>query len=84
MLNCSLFSESRRLSLKYAGSNRDTSMDEAYWQQLASVTDEKKERVWDAMIDGFEKYSQVLSERATLIHDTDALKQQVNYVLKNN
>lgn len=58
-------------------SARDDSMDAAYWSQLASVIDEKRERVWDAMIAGFEKYSHVLTERAQLIQDTDGLKQQV-------
>ena len=61
--------------------NRDTSMDEQYWKQLASVIDEKKERVWDALIEGFEKYSQVLVERSSLIQETDGLKQQVSQIL---
>jgi len=55
---------------------RNASLDEEYWQKLAGVMDAKSERVWDAMIDGFEKYQTVLTERATLIHDTDALRQQ--------
>ena len=61
--------------------NRDSSMDEEYWQQLASVIDGKKERVWDALIEGFDKYSQVLVERSSLIQETDGLKQQVNVVI---
>lgn len=55
---------------------RDDTQDQAYWSQLSSVIDGKKERVWDALIEGFEKYSHVLGERATLIQDTDSLRQQ--------
>lgn len=44
---------------------------------MASVIDEKKERVWTALLDGFEKYLAVLTERASLIQETDALRQQV-------
>ena len=44
---------------------------------MASVIDVKKERVWTALLDGFEKYLAALTERASLIQETDALKQQV-------
>ena len=64
--------------------NRDSSMDEDYWNQLASVIDEKKERVWDALIEGFDKYSHVLVERSSLIQETDALKQQVYFFIKHS
>lgn len=71
------FRQSRKMSSQFINSSaRDDSMDAAYWSQLASVIDEKRERVWDAMIAGFEKYSHVLTERAQLIQDTDGLKQQ--------
>ena len=56
---------------------RDNTYDEEYWTQLASVIDQQKERLWDAMISGFEKYSHVLKERSTLIVETDSLRQQV-------
>lgn len=56
--------------------NRDSSRDDEYWSQLAAVIDEKKQRLWDAMLNGFEKYSQVLKERSTLIDETDSLRQQ--------
>jgi len=55
---------------------RDNTYDEEYWSQLASVIDQQKERLWDAMISGFEKYSHVLKERSTLIGETDSLRQQ--------
>lgn len=45
---------------------------------MASVIDVKKERVWTGLLDGFEKYLAVLTERASLIQETDALKQQVS------
>ena len=44
---------------------------------MASVIDEKKERLWTGLLDGFEKYLGVLTERASLIQETDALRQQV-------
>lgn len=53
-------------------------LDESFWQKMSSVIDVKKERVWTALLDGFEKYLAVLTERASLIQETDALKQQVS------
>ncbi|XP_041360792.1 dynein regulatory complex protein 1-like [Gigantopelta aegis] len=55
---------------------RDDSEDSDYWQKYASVLSEKKERVWDAMTAGLEKYYEVLTNRAKLITETDALTQQ--------
>ena len=48
---------------------------------MTSVIDVSKERVWDGLIDGFEKYLAVLTERAALIQETDALDQQVGCAL---
>ena len=62
--------------------HRDNTYDEEYWTQLASVIDQQKERMWDAMISGFEKYSHVLKERSTLIDETDSLRQQVRSLQK--
>jgi hypothetical protein len=53
------------------------SLDAEYWQKMTAVIDSSKEHVWDALIDGFEKYLSVLTERAALIQETDALEQQV-------
>ena len=53
------------------------SLDAEYWQKMTTVIDTSKEHVWDALIDGFEKYLSVLTERAALIQETDALEQQV-------
>ena len=60
------------------------SLDAEYWQKMSSVIDTSKEHVWDALIDGFEKYLSVLTERAALIQETDALEQQVNYAICDN
>lgn len=69
--------EAKRQSLKVgAGIGKVTTLDESFWQNMASVIDVKKERVWTALLDGFEKYLAVLTERAALIQETDALKQQ--------
>ena len=56
-------------------------LDESFWQKMSSVIDVKKERVWTALLDGFEKYLAVLTERASLIQETDALRQQVRTVV---
>ena len=48
---------------------------------MTGVIDSSKEHVWDALIDGFEKYLSVLTERAALIQETDALEQQVCIVV---
>ena len=48
---------------------------------MTSVIDNPKEHVWDALIDGFEKYLSVLTERAALIQETDALEQQVHLIV---
>ena len=42
-----------------------------------AVIDEKKERLWDGLIDGLERYNEILTERATQIQSTEALRQQV-------
>ena len=60
------------------------SLDAEYWQKMSSVIDTSKEHVWDALIDGFEKYLSVLTERAALIQETDALEQQVKYAIYGN
>ena len=57
------------------------SLDAEYWQKMSSVIDTSKEHVWGALIDGFEKYLSVLTERAALIQETDALEQQVKYAI---
>ncbi len=45
---------------------------------FGSVIDTKKERLWEALITGFEQYSDTLTSRAKLIQTTDALRQQVS------
>lgn len=44
---------------------------------MTGVIEKSKEHVWDALNDGFQKYLSVLTERAALIQETDALEQQV-------
>ena len=52
------------------------SLDPAYWEKIACVIASDKERMWDGLVEGLEKYHQVLGERATLIHETESLRQQ--------
>ena len=42
-----------------------------------AVIDDKKGRLWDGLIDGFERYNEILTERASQIQSTEALRQQV-------
>lgn len=55
---------------------RDDSGDSAYWAKYAQVVNTKKERLWDALLEGLEKYSECLNARSGLITETDALRQQ--------
>eukprot|EP00794_Sanderia_malayensis_P011982 gene11982-13220_t len=69
--------EARRTSFRLGvDPARDNSQDEQYWSMFSSVIDTKKERLWDALITGFEQYSGTLTSRAKLIQTTDALRQQ--------
>ncbi|XP_067046612.1 dynein regulatory complex protein 1-like [Acropora muricata] len=75
--NCQPQKESKKQSIKLAtGTGREAILDESFWPKMSSVIDVKKERVWSALLDGFEKYLSVLTERASLIQETDALRQQ--------
>jgi len=56
--------------------NRDASLDSDYWQKYASLLSEKKERMWDALIEALEKYNEVLHSRSTLLTETEGLRQQ--------
>jgi dynein regulatory complex protein 1 len=56
--------------------NRDDSLDSDYWQKYASLLNEKKERMWDALIEALEKYNEVLHSRSSLLNETEALRQQ--------
>ncbi|GFR65867.1 dynein regulatory complex protein 1-like [Elysia marginata] len=56
--------------------DRDDSQDSDYWNKYATLLCEKKERLWDALIDALEKYNEVLHSRSTLLNETEALRQQ--------
>lgn len=55
---------------------RDDSGDSEYWATYAQVLSKKKERLWEALLEALEKYSEVLTGRSNLITETDALRQQ--------
>ncbi|XP_060066143.1 dynein regulatory complex protein 1-like [Ylistrum balloti] len=55
---------------------RDSSDDSDYWAKYPSLISTNKERLWDALLEGLEKYSETLTSRSTLINETDALRQQ--------
>lgn len=55
---------------------RDDSDDTGYWLKYPAVLPERKERLWDALLDSLEKYSETLTSRSNLITETDALRQQ--------
>lgn len=56
--------------------DRDDSKDSDYWNKYSTLLNEKKERLWDALIDALEKYNEVLHSRSTLLNETEALRQQ--------
>nr|KAG5688032.1 hypothetical protein BaRGS_003578 [Batillaria attramentaria] len=56
--------------------DRDSSEDSEYWIKYSSMLTEKKERVWDALLDGLEKYSEVLNSRSHLLTETESLRTQ--------
>jgi len=52
------------------------SKDGDYWKMFPAVIDEKKDRLWDGLITGLERYNEILTERANQIQSTEALRQQ--------
>lgn len=62
---------------RHSSSFYDDSLDGEYWQKMTSVIDKSKERVWNALEEGFEKYLSVLTDRAALIQETETLELQV-------
>eukprot|EP00112_Aurelia_sp_Birch-Aquarium-sp1_P006706 Seg1734.8 transcript_id=Seg1734.8/GoldUCD/mRNA.D3Y31 product="Dynein regulatory complex protein 1" protein_id=Seg1734.8/GoldUCD/D3Y31 len=72
----------RRTSFRLGvGPQRDDSQDAEYWKMFSAVVDEKKVRLWDALIAGFDKYNETLTERAKLIQSTDSMRQQLAVIL---
>ncbi|XP_064652139.1 dynein regulatory complex protein 1-like [Lineus longissimus] len=59
-----------------SGEERDDSEDTAYWYNYMALLPPKREELWDALLEGLEKYSETLTSRSTLITETDALRQQ--------
>ncbi|XP_072029395.1 dynein regulatory complex protein 1-like isoform X2 [Amphiura filiformis] len=59
-----------------SGEERDDSEDKPYWESFPSVLSENQEKVWKALLEALEKYSDCLGTRTTLITETDALRQQ--------
>jgi len=57
-------------------SSQGDGLDADYWNKMAGIIDEKKECLWTALEDAFEKYLSTLTERASLIQETESLQQQ--------
>ena len=47
-----------------------------FWEKKSSIVTEKMWRIWNSTFKGMQRYNQTLEQRAKLIRDTDALKQQ--------
>eukprot|EP01059_Diplonema_ambulator_P025758 TRINITY_DN42856_c0_g1_i1.p1 TRINITY_DN42856_c0_g1~~TRINITY_DN42856_c0_g1_i1.p1 ORF type:complete len:586 (+),score=275.75 TRINITY_DN42856_c0_g1_i1:76-1833(+) len=47
-----------------------------FWVRMANVVPESHSRIWGALEDGLEKYYKQLQDRARLIDETDAIRQQ--------
>jgi dynein regulatory complex protein 1 len=59
-----------------APTNREISLDPGYWERIAAVTSLEKERMWDGLLVGLDRYSKVLQERTSLIQETESLSRQ--------
>ncbi|XP_068136038.1 dynein regulatory complex protein 1 [Hyperolius riggenbachi] len=72
------FHQSRdKQSHRQSGSvERDSSQDAEYWEEAARVIPESRLKVWDGLESAIEKYYDVLTNRAQLIEETSALRQQ--------
>ena len=55
---CSIFREkSKQTQFKITAlDDRDNSDDAAYWERYPLVLSDKSERLWDALLEGLEKY----------------------------
>ncbi|KAK2171357.1 hypothetical protein NP493_1066g02024 [Ridgeia piscesae] len=56
--------------------DRDNTEDATYWATYPAVLSDNTEKVWDALVEGLEKYNELVTSRSTLITETDALRQQ--------
>ena len=55
---------------------RDSYNDTKYWAELTNVLPTERERKWDALHVGLEKYHTVLTQRSKLIEETEKLQNQ--------
>ena len=53
-------------------------LDGSFWQQITEVLPQSHERVWDALLDGLERYHSVLMSRSKCTEETQALAVQNN------
>jgi len=69
--------EKKSLLSSFAASlDRDTSMDQKYWKDMSNVVSESRLKLWDAVLDSFEKYHKVLDARAKKIAENEKLRNQ--------
>ncbi|KAH0533709.1 dynein regulatory complex protein 1 [Cotesia glomerata] len=47
-----------------------------YWRRYREIFDDKKEKLWDAMIIGLQKYHDILKERHKLMGDIEGIQRQ--------
>ncbi|XP_068928383.1 dynein regulatory complex protein 1 [Petaurus breviceps papuanus] len=55
---------------------RDVSKDSEYWDALCYIIPLPRQKLWDALIDAFQKYYYILTQRAKLLSDNEFLEQQ--------
>ncbi|XP_072490041.1 dynein regulatory complex protein 1 isoform X2 [Notamacropus eugenii] len=55
---------------------QDVSKDSEYWNALCDIIPVTRLKLWDALIDAFQKYYNVLTQRAKLLSDNEFLEQQ--------
>ena len=51
-------------------------LDGSFWQQITGVLPEEHERVWDALLEGLEKYHSTLMSRSKCSEEIEVLKRQ--------
>ncbi|XP_016065482.1 PREDICTED: dynein regulatory complex protein 1 [Miniopterus natalensis] len=65
-----------RAPVKLLKDERDNSKDSEYWKALATVIPQPTQNLWDGLYAALEKYHLVLTQRAELLLENNALEQQ--------
>ena len=69
---------SERVKTKSLSISRSVSKEETtnYWSAYREIFDAQKEKLWEAILIGLNKYYEILRERHNLCSETESLKKQ--------